>query len=64
MPESERAKIKEIVTKAHDAGRVVRFWAIPENEAVWAELRSEGVDLINTDRLARLAEFLRSADAD
>jgi hypothetical protein len=62
MPESERAKLKRIVTKAHDADRVVRFWAIPENEAVWAELRSAGVDLINTDQLGRLATFLRSDD--
>ena len=62
MPQSERTKLKQIVTKAHDADRVVRFWAIPENEAVWAELRSAGVDLINTEQLGRLATFLRSAD--
>jgi hypothetical protein len=40
------------------AGRVVRFWATPENEAVWTQLRSAGVDLINTDHLDRLAAFL------
>jgi glycerophosphoryl diester phosphodiesterase len=59
MPASERAKLAEMVNKAHAAGRVVRFWATPEKESVWRELRTAGVDLINTDELARLAEFLR-----
>jgi hypothetical protein len=58
MLESERARLREIVTKAHAADRVVRFWATPENEQVWRELRSAGVDLINTDQLDRLAAFL------
>ena len=44
MPENERAKLREIVKKAHASGRVVRFWATPENEAVWGELRAAGVD--------------------
>lgn len=60
MPENERAKLQEIVKKSHGSGRVVRFWATPENENVWRELRSAGVDLINTDELDRLAVFLRS----
>jgi hypothetical protein len=59
MPSSERAKLREFVRQAHAAGRVVRFWATPENEHVWQELRSAGVDLINTDQLDRLAAFLR-----
>jgi Glycerophosphoryl diester phosphodiesterase family len=61
MLESERARLREIVTKAHAAGRVVRFWATPESEQVWHELRSAGVDLINTDQLDRLATFLRGS---
>jgi hypothetical protein len=63
MPESERAKLHNIVKKAHASGRVVRFWATPENETVWRELRSAGVDLINTDELGRLAAFLSAPDA-
>lgn len=60
MPAGERAKLQEIVKKAHAADRVVRFWATPENESVWRELRSAGVDLIGTDQLDRLAGFLRA----
>jgi glycerophosphoryl diester phosphodiesterase len=58
MPASERAKLVEMVKKAHAAGRVVRFWATPEKEAVWRELRAAGVDLINTDELEKLETFL------
>ena len=60
MPADERARLHEIVRKAHAAGRAVRFWATPEREAVWTELRACGVDLIGTDDLDRLARFLRA----
>jgi hypothetical protein len=63
IPAAEQAKLKEITTKTHAAGRVVRFWATPENENFWRELRSDGVDLLNTDQLKRLAVFLRSSEA-
>jgi Glycerophosphoryl diester phosphodiesterase family len=62
IPAGERAKLQEIVKKAHASGRVVRFWKTPEDETVWRELRSMGVDLINTDELARLETFLRASE--
>jgi glycerophosphoryl diester phosphodiesterase len=58
MPEAERRKLKDMVARAHERGRLVRFWATPESETVWAELLDAGVDLINTDRLADLQKFL------
>jgi hypothetical protein len=58
MPDAERAKLREFVRKAHDHGRLVRFWATPEKVAIWKELRAAGVDLINTDRLEELHGFL------
>jgi hypothetical protein len=60
MPEHERAKLRAVVEKAHAAGRVVRFWATPEKESVWRELRTAKVDLIGTDKLEQLASFLRT----
>jgi hypothetical protein len=57
MPADERAKLRELVQKVHQHGRLVRFWATPELPAVWRELRSAGVDLINTDKLAELQRF-------
>ena len=59
MPENERTKLRQIVGKAHQYGRRVRFWATPELPAVWRELLAADVDLINTDDLAGLERFLR-----
>jgi len=63
MPADERAKLEEIVRKSHAKGRLVRFWATPDlrspaRDAVWQELLSAGVDLINTDDLEGLRRFL------
>jgi hypothetical protein len=58
MPAEERTKLREFVRKAHRHGRLVRFWATPEREEVWKELRAAEVDLINTDKLAELRKFL------
>lgn len=63
MPPEERRKLGEIVQKAHAKDRLVRFWATPDQrsparEALWRELLSAGVDLINTDDLGGLKEFL------
>lgn len=63
MPAKERRKLREIVQTAHKKGRRVRFWATPDNpsparEAVWRELVSVDIDLINTDDLKGLQQFL------
>ena len=63
MPEEERQRLNNIVRKAHAKGRLVRFWLTPddpskEREAVWRELLAADVDLINTDDLKGLQEFL------
>jgi tetratricopeptide (TPR) repeat protein len=62
MPDDERRKLAEIVQKAHEGGRRVRFWATPENPAVWAELQAAEVDLIGTDELATLRRHLRAPE--
>ena len=58
MPPEERRKLKDVVDQAHRHGRLVRFWDTPEKTAFWQELRAVGVDLINTDQLQKLQEFL------
>ena len=62
MPAAERAKLKDYVEKAHKKGRLVRFWATSESEAVWTELLAAGVDFINTDKLGELQKFLLAND--
>jgi glycerophosphoryl diester phosphodiesterase len=58
LPEAERRQLVRIVDQAHQQGRRVRFWAVPDNPAGWQALQAAGVDLINTDHLAGLRDFL------
>jgi hypothetical protein len=59
LPADERQKLSQWVGRAHAQQRKVRFWGAPSTEAAWLELYRAGVDLINTDDLAGLSEFLR-----
>ncbi|MET7795056.1 phosphatidylinositol-specific phospholipase C/glycerophosphodiester phosphodiesterase family protein [Streptomyces decoyicus] len=66
MPSAERERLRRLVAAAHGEGRRLRFWATPDaagaaREAVWTELVDAGVDHLNSDDLAGLARFLRSA---
>lgn len=58
MPMEERRKLQDIVEKAHQHGRRVRFWATPEEPALWSALLEAKVDLIGTDDLPALRTFL------
>lgn len=58
FPEAEHAKLEGFVRQAHAQGRKLRFWAAPDVLASWKEQRAAGVDLINTDKLAELRQFL------
>ncbi|MBM7692200.1 glycerophosphoryl diester phosphodiesterase [Peribacillus deserti] len=67
MPQAEREKLVHIVETAHENGQMVRFWAtpdmaLPNREAVWNEMLKAGVDLINTDDLPALQEYLLKND--
>jgi hypothetical protein len=59
IPAEELARLKEMVTKAHQRGRRIRFWGAPDKPVFWSTMRTAGVDLINTDNLSGLETFLR-----
>jgi len=61
LPEVQREKLKSIVAQTHAENRKLRFWATPDTQPAWTELRHAGVDLINTDNLPGLANFLRKS---
>src|SRR5207237_916321 len=58
MPAAERQKFREMVKRAHQQGRKIRFWGTAENETMWTELLAAEVDYINTDKLDELRQFL------
>ncbi len=60
IPPSEKQRLCRYVATAHKSGKKVRLWASPENKMVWRELLNCGVDLINTNQLVALRNFLLS----
>ena len=58
IPDVQKNRLCAFVAMAHRMGEKVRLWASPEKKVVWDELLSCGVDLINTDRLPVLKNYL------
>lgn len=59
MPDDQRKKLQEIVSKAKAGGFRLRFWAIPNTPTMWGTLHDAGVDLLNADNLVGLKNFLK-----
>jgi alkaline phosphatase len=59
MPKAQKEKLDELVKIAHDHGRQIRFYALPQEENVWRTLLDAGVDWINVDELEKFALFYR-----
>lgn len=51
-------ELRELVSKTHQEGRILRLWNSPESEKIWTVLLEEGIDIINTDQLDQLQRFL------
>jgi len=58
IPAVEKQKLDDLVKRAHEQGRKIRFWNTAEKPAMWKELLAAGVDYINTDKLDELQQFL------
>jgi glycerophosphoryl diester phosphodiesterase len=58
LPAAESDKLADLARRAHEQGRRLRFWSIPDRPAGWKAMQTAGVDLINTDRLEALKRFL------
>jgi hypothetical protein len=58
MSKDDLNRLNAMVRSAHDQGRIIRFWAIPDSPTAWSLMRDAGVDLINTDNLPGLRDFL------
>jgi alkaline phosphatase len=60
FPKEDREKLVELVNRAHQKGKKIRFWGTPDHEAVWKELMAVGVDWIGTDNPQALTNYLKS----
>ncbi len=61
LPADAAERLGCIVENAHQTGRQVRFYGTPDGLPVWQTSLDNGVDFINTDKLAELDAFLESA---
>jgi hypothetical protein len=64
LPAADKAKVADVLAKAHRRGIKVRFWATPDTPAAWGALRDLGVDYLNTDDLPGLRAFLLTPKSD
>lgn len=62
IPPAEDQKLRQSVSDAHAQKRRLRFYATPDNLSMWRELVAADVDLINSDDLAGLQQFLLEED--
>ncbi len=63
ISKADAAKLSKIIDQVHNSDRRIRFWATPDTPSVWKALNDAGVDLINTDKLKELSEFLSTENA-
>lgn len=57
-------KFLELIKRVHREGKKIRFWAAPDVPEVWEMLLDNGVDIINTDKLQQLRQFLMARIRD
>ncbi|HEX5170266.1 MAG TPA: phosphatidylinositol-specific phospholipase C/glycerophosphodiester phosphodiesterase family protein [Cyclobacteriaceae bacterium] len=60
----ELSNIKSLAQQVHQENKKLRLWGIPDQPHSWKTLLEAGVDLINTDKLKELSEFLNNQPTD
>ena len=56
---ADKNLLKLVIDSVHLAGKTIRFWAAPDNEASWIMQMQLGVDLVGTDKIDELTKFLQ-----
>lgn len=60
MPFEEYKSFKEIIRKAHEQGKKVRVYNLPNEENIWDIFYTAGVDMISSNDPARFKKFMES----
>ncbi|MEX2230864.1 MAG: phosphatidylinositol-specific phospholipase C/glycerophosphodiester phosphodiesterase family protein [Cyclobacteriaceae bacterium] len=59
IPDDELKKIGKLMEEVHAKGKQIRFWATPDFDIAWKELMRLKMDVIVTDDVVGLTEFLK-----
>lgn len=60
FPEVEKKRLRELVASAHSKSYKLRLWGAPDLPNAWREYLDAGLDVVNTDHLPELAQFLQA----
>jgi len=55
----DKKAVRHIIDSVHSAGKPIRFWAAPDTERSWKLQMKLHADLIGTDKIDELANFLQ-----
>lgn len=64
MPAAELAKMRDIIRRVHNEGKLFRWWGAPDTEQFKRFFLDEGVDLVGADDLGTLYSVLRPQPAN
>lgn len=59
MPADKRELLQTIVDDMHAKGRKIRFYSVPDMPIYWTLAMEVGIDLINSDHIPELSQFLK-----
>jgi len=60
----EIGRIKGGIDSVHNSGKMIRFWETPDTKSSWLALIRLGVDVIGTDKVEELGDFLNTKPHD
>ncbi len=60
FPSKEEEHLLELIKKVHSEQKMIRFWGSPDNLKSWELLYLNNVDLINTDKIAELYNYIHT----
>lgn len=60
LKEADIVRLKGIIDSAHAAGKKIRFYGTPDTPLCWKKMIELNTDVINTDHLDELADFLNT----
>ncbi|MGF7042862.1 alkaline phosphatase [Mucilaginibacter lappiensis] len=60
----EISRIKSGIDSVHNSGKMIRFWETPDTKSSWLALIRLGVDVIGTDKIEELGDFLNKKPHD
>ena len=62
--QSDVDRLKKVIDSVHRAGKTIRFWGAPDNEASWKFQMKLSVDLVGTDKIEEFTRFLQKSAAN